>query len=209
MADLAGGKDKLQKEAQARFDQGQYQAALQLTGYIIALDPQNPDARGLRSQALIKMGEREENANARHYYLTEALEIRDGFVASTGDVKSSPEMVHRFPIEGFFELMAVGLDPVKSADLDQKVSIRFTDVGKDFTIHVRRGVAEIQPRLLDNPDILVKVDSKIWKEMLSGLRNPVTTMAGFDYEKGGTIAFAKFMKMFKTPAPKLAFEPAA
>ncbi|ACL01838.1 beta-lactamase domain protein [Desulfatibacillum aliphaticivorans] len=209
MADLAGGKDKLQKEAQARFDNGQYQAALQLTGYVIALDPQNPDARGLRSQALIKMGEREENANARHYYLTEALEIRDDFVASTGDVKSSPEMVHRFPIEGFFELMAVGLDPVKSADLDMKVSIRFTDVGKDFTIHVRRGVAEIQPRLLDNPDILVKVDSKIWKEMLSGLRNPVTTMAGFDYEKGGTIAFAKFMKMFKTPAPKLAFEPAA
>ena len=209
VADLAGGKDKLQKQAQSRFDNGQYQAALQLTGYIIALDPKNQDARDLRVKALIKMGEREENANARHYYLTEALEIRDGFVASTGDVKSSPEMVHGFPIAGFFELMAVGLDPVASADLDQKVAIRFTDIGKDYTIHVRRGVAEIQPRLLDNPEIVVNVDSKIWKEMLSGLRNPLTTMAGFDYEQGGTIAFAKFMKMFKTPQPKLAFEPAA
>ena len=35
----------------------------------------------------------------------------------------------------------------------------------------------------------------------------LTAMARFDYEKGGTIAFAKFMKMFKTPAPKLAFAP--
>ena len=208
MADLAGGTDNLHKEAQARYDKGQHQAALQLTGYVLALEPKNQDARALRSQTLIKLGEREENSCARHYYLTEALEIRDGFVANTGAIKNTPEMVHGFPIEGFFELMAVGLDPVKSADLDQKVAIRFTDIGKDFTIHVRRGVAEIQPRLLDDPDMIVKVDSKIWKEMLSGLRNPVTTMAGFDYEKGGTIAFAKFMKMFKTPEPKLAFEPA-
>jgi len=209
MADLAGGADNLLKEARARYDKGRFQAALQLTGYILALAPQDPNARSLRSQALIKLGEREENANARHYYLTEALEIRDGFVAGTGDIKSTPEMVHGFPIEGFFELMAVGLDPVKSADLNQKVAIRFTDTGRVFTIHVRRGVAEIQPRLLEDPEIIVKTDSKIWKEMLAGLRNPLTTMAGFDYEKGGTIAFATFLKMFKTPGPKLAFEPAA
>lgn len=208
MADLAGGKHKLLKEAQARYDKGQFQAALQLTGYTLALEPQDQEARSLRSQALIKLGEREGNANARHYYLTEALEIRDGFVAGTGDIKPTPEMVRGFPTEGFFELMAVGLDPVKSADLNQKVAIRFTDTGKDFTIHVRRGVAEVQPRLLEDSDIIVKVDSKIWKEMLSSLRNPLTTMAGFDYEKGGAIGFIKFMKMFKIPEPKLAFEPA-
>lgn len=208
MADLAGGKRKLLKEARARYDKGQFQAALQLTGYILALEPQDREAGSLRARTLIKLGEREENANARHYYLTEALEIRDAFVAGTGDIKPTPEMVQGFPIEGFFELMAVGLDPVKSADLNQKVAIRFTDIRRDFTIHVRRGVAEVQPRLLEDPDIIVKVDSSIWKEMLSGLRNPLTTMAGFDYEKGGTIGFVEFMKMFKMPEPKLAFEPA-
>ncbi|MBI9076544.1 MAG: MBL fold metallo-hydrolase [Desulfatibacillum sp.] len=209
MADLAGGPAKLLDHAQARFDKGEFQAALQLTGHVLSLEPENQNAKTLRTQALIKLGEREENANARHYYLTEALEIRDGFVASTGNIKSTPEMVHGYPIEGFFELMAVGLDPVKSADLDQKVGIRFTDTGKEFTIHVRRGVAEIQPSLLDNLDIMVKADSRDWKEMLAGMKNPVATMAGFDYETGGTIAFAKFMKMFKTPAPKLAFEQAS
>ena len=207
MIDLAGSKDKLLKQAQTRYDKQEFQAALQLTGHVLALEPQNKDARNLRIEALIKLGEREENANARHYYLTEALEIRDGFVANADAIKFTPEMIHTYPIEGFFELMAVGLDPVQSANLDQTVGIRFMDLEKDFTIHVRRGVAEIQPRMLDNPDILVKVDSRIWKEMLAGLRNPVTTMARFDYEKGGTIAFAKFMKMFKTPAPKLAFAP--
>jgi alkyl sulfatase BDS1-like metallo-beta-lactamase superfamily hydrolase len=207
MVDLAGSQDKLLKQAQTRYDMQKFQAALQLTGYVLALEPQNKGARNLRIDALIKLGEQEENANARHYYLTEALEIKDGFVANADAIKYTPEIVHTYPIEGFFELMAVGLDPIQSANLDQKVGIHFIDLGKDFTIHVRRGVAEIQPRMLDNPDILVKVDSRIWKEMLGGLRNPVTTMARFDYEKGGTIAFAKFMKMFKTPAPKPAFAP--
>lgn len=205
--DLAGGWDNLLQYAQAQYEKGAFQAALQLTGYLLALQPRNSDARELRVEALIKLGEREENANARHYYLTEALEIRDKFVAGTDAIKPAAQMVHRFPVEGFFDLMAVNLDAAKSMELDQQVGIRFTDLGKDFTVHVRRGVAEIRPKPPADPEILVKVDSRIWKEMLAGLRNPVTTMAGFDYEKGGVVAFTSFMRLFKPPAPKLAFEP--
>ncbi len=207
MTDLAGGADKLLQHARTRFERNEFQAALQLTGYLLTVTPEHPEARKLRMDALIRLGERETNANARHYYLTEALEIRDDFVAGTADVKPAPEMVHAFPIESYFEMMAVSLDGNASAELDQKVGLRFTDLGRDFTIHVRRGVAEVQAQLPEDPDILVKVDSRVWKEMLAGLRHPVKTMAGFDYEKGGVIGFTRFMMLFKPPAPKLAFEP--
>lgn len=39
------------------------------------------------------------------------------------------------------------LDPEKSVDVEAIVGLRFPDVGESWTVHMRRGVAEILPRL--------------------------------------------------------------
>jgi hypothetical protein len=56
-------------------------------------------------------------------------------------------------------------------------------------------------------DIKVIADSKAWKEMLGKIRNSALTLAGFEYEKGNTLAFANFLRMFKPQDPKLPYEP--
>ena len=94
----------------------------------------------------------------------------------------------------------------KSADLDKQVGIKFTDTGEAYTIHVRRGVAEITPKLLDKPDMLVYANSIKWKEMLAKMRSPMTTLAGFKYPKGNVIEFANFLKNFEAPPIQLSFE---
>jgi alkyl sulfatase BDS1-like metallo-beta-lactamase superfamily hydrolase len=151
------------------------------------------------------LGERESNANARHYYLTEALEIRDKFVATTR-LKPNLQTIHGFSLPFFFDQMAVNLDPKASADIDKRVGIQFTDTGEAFTIHVRRGVAEIIPKLSDNLDMHVQANSLKWKEMLGKLRSPVTTLASFDYPKGNAMSFALFLKLFEAPPMRLPFE---
>jgi len=205
MAEISGGETKLLGYAKQHLDKGNYQAALQLSGYVIRFNPKNKKAREVRIKALIALGERESNANARHYYLTEALEMRDKFVALP-KIKLDPQMVKRFPLSLFFDVLAVNLDPVKSADLDQRVGIKFTDTGEAYTIHVRRGIAEITPGLKDNLDMLVHADSVKWKEMLAKLKSPVTTLAGFKYPKGNVIEFANFLNNFETPLMHLSFE---
>jgi alkyl sulfatase BDS1-like metallo-beta-lactamase superfamily hydrolase len=205
MAEISGGETKLLGYAKQHLDKGNYQAALQLSGYVIRLNPKNKKAREVRIKALIALGERESNANARHYYLTEALEMRDKFVALP-KIKLDPQMVKRFPLSLFFDVLAVNLDPVKSADLDQRVGIKFTDTGEAYTIHVRRGIAEITPGLKDNLDMLVHADSVKWKEMLAKLKSPVTTLAGFKYPKGNVIEFANFLKNFETQPMQPSFE---
>lgn len=205
MAEISGGETKLLGYAKQHLDKGNYQAALQLSGYVLRLNPENKKAREVRIKALIALGERESNANARHYYLTEALEMRDKFVALP-KIKLDPQMVKRFPLSLFFDVLAVNLDPVKSADLDQRVGIKFTDTGEAYTIHVRRGIAEITPGLKDNLDMLVHADSVKWKEMLAKLKSPVTTLAGFKYPKGNVIEFANFLNNFETPLMHLSFE---
>lgn len=215
MAEISGGETKLLGYAKQHLDKGNYQATLQLSGYVLRLNPENKKAREVRIKALIALGERESNANARHYYLTEVLEMRDNFVAQP-KIKLDPQMIKRFPLSLFFDALAVNLDPVKSADLDKRVGIKFTDTGEAYTIHVRRGIAEITPGLKDNLDMLVHADSVKWKEMLVGLRAPVTpvakiryvmtTLAGFKYPKGNVIEFANFLNNFETPLMHLSFE---
>ena len=211
LARLAGGEEALRKHARAVLENGDYRAALHLSGHLVRLDPNDRDAKDIRVRALVALGEREKNPNARHYYLTEALEIRDGFIA-LADAKPTQEQVRRFPLEGFFDILAVNLDPEASAQTDQKVGMRFPDEGKAYVIHVRRGVAEIRPCDPDafsgmELDIEVTADSNAFREMLARVRNPVLAMAGFEYGKGGAIAFARFLSMFGPLDPKLPYEP--
>lgn len=210
---LAGGEKELVRHAKELLGNKEFQAALELTGHLIQLNPGHAEAKDIRIKALSALGEREENPNARHYYLTEALEIRDGFV-SLSEAKPSPGALQAIPLRSFFDLMAVNLDPKASAEVNQVVGMIFSDTQEAFTIQVRHGVAEIRPRLLQdldrlNLDIMVRADSKLWREMLAKIRNPLVTLAGFKYKKGNAIAFGKFLKLFEQPKMKRPFEPVA
>jgi alkyl sulfatase BDS1-like metallo-beta-lactamase superfamily hydrolase len=211
MAEMAGGEDRLLKLANQKLENKEYQAALQLTGYLIQLDPENQAARDTRVQSLLALGEREPNPNARHYYLSEAVEIRDGFVVGETS-EATPSMLRAFSLQSFLESMAVALDPVASGDVNKCVGMFFPDADEAFTIHVRHGVAEVRkrPREVFNQtdmDIRVVADGQVFKEMLARLRNPVTTLPGFTYEKGNTVAMVRFLAMFKPGEPKLPCEP--
>ncbi len=213
MARIAGGEGRLLQQAKEALDRSEYQAAVELTGHLVRLNPSDREARRIRVKALIALGEKEENPNARHYYLTEALEIRDGFIARR-ELSPTPSFVNGVPMQAYFDSLAVNLDPVSSAEVDQQVGMVFPDIREAYTIHVRRGVAEIRRRSeaeLDHLDldIELRASSTLWKEMLAKLRAPVITLPRFDYEKGNALTFARFLKMFRPPKPKLPFEPLA
>ena len=207
---IAGGKEALLSTTRELIEEQAWQAALQLTGHLIRLDPELLEARRLRIQALTALAGAEQNPPARHYYLSEAIELRDAFVVYE-TAKPSAASLEQFTLRGFLDSLAVNLDPQKSIAIDQKVLMRFSDAGEAFSIHVRRGVAEIRKRAFnDDADedfsIHVVADADAWKQMLAWLRNPVTTMAGFRYEKGNALAFAMFMRLFEAPEPKLPVE---
>jgi alkyl sulfatase BDS1-like metallo-beta-lactamase superfamily hydrolase len=211
MVRVAGGEKELMRHAKGFLGEKNFHAALELTGHLMQLNPENAEAKNIRIKALSALGEKEQNPNARHYYLTEALEIRDGFV-SLSKASPSPETLHGIPLQSFFDSLKVNLDPKASAEVNQVVGMIFPDTREAFTIHVRYGVAEIRPRSpqeLDdlNPDLRVKADSRVWKEMLAKIRNPLAALAGFHYDRGNAVAFGRFLKLFNQPAMKRPFEP--
>ncbi|MFP4474944.1 MAG: alkyl sulfatase dimerization domain-containing protein [Desulfatibacillaceae bacterium] len=210
MERLAGGVDNLAKQAEELLAEGGLQAALEVTGHVLRLAPDNERAKNVRVQALLKMGEAAQNPNARHYYLTEAVEIRDGFVSKMLH-KPTDELLAAFDLWSYFEALGVNLDPEASSDVNQEVGMVFDDENEAFTIHVRWGVAEMRRHTpeevmaMDLP-VIVKADAAAWKGMLAQIRKPAKTLAGFEYVNGNAADFALFMKLFEPPPMKRPWE---
>lgn len=198
MAVLAGGTEVLLARAGEAAAAGDYLWALELADHLIVLDPDHQEAKRLRATALRAVAQTQTAATGRNYCLTQALETEGGLTIGKVRVKD-PQLVAAIPLEGIFEAMRVSLDPEKCADIDKVVGFRFPDTGQSFTVHVRRGLADIHPGLPERADNTVTVDSVVWKEMAAGIRNPtaafVTGKVGVD---GGTLDLVRFLSWFKS-----------
>jgi alkyl sulfatase BDS1-like metallo-beta-lactamase superfamily hydrolase len=197
MAELAGGIDKLRDAlAQAQND-GEHQWALELSDFVLRIDPDDDKAKQVRIGALLALGEAESNPNARHYYLTTALEL-DGKVDIQEYNNATDDMMKILPTRRFFDSLAVNLNSQSSLNLNQKVGFTFPDNGEHYTVWVRHGVAEIIDGLDDELDIHVIVDSLAWKKLLAKQTNIAVALArDFEFEKGGRIGFTRFLALFR------------
>ncbi len=197
MAELAGGADQLRAQLLKAVEQGQFQWALNLSDHALRLDPDDAAARAARVTALTRLGEAAGNPNARHYYLTTALELQ-GKVDIKEISNSTDRMLGQLPLENFFQAIAVNLRAEDCLELDQKVGFSFPDVDQSFTVWIRRGVAEIQPRLLKDLDIHMQMDSLVWKKVLAKQRNAAAAIAtDMEALQGSRLGFLKFMALFR------------
>jgi alkyl sulfatase BDS1-like metallo-beta-lactamase superfamily hydrolase len=196
MARLAGGEMELHAHARRAMEEKDYPWALELSDQLLRLDPRRDEYRQVKAAALRALGEMQIAATARNYYLTQAMEVEDTLripMMKNTDL----ELIHRIPLESIFNGMAVRLNPEKSARVDTIAGFRFPDTGEAYTVHVRRGVTEIQPRFPENPAVTVSVDSKVWKEIAAGVRSPAVAMMKDMEVGGGRFDLIQFMSLFK------------
>jgi alkyl sulfatase BDS1-like metallo-beta-lactamase superfamily hydrolase len=201
LAVLAETDAPLLEQTRKAVHDGDYQWAVELADNLMRVEPGLKEARLLKAEALMKLGEQQISANGRHFYLTQALELRGEISAKGQDLSKLPEeFVRSLPISGIVEAMPVNLNAAKSLETNQIVGLRFPDVGEAYTVHVRRGVAEIQPVFPENPEIAVTVDSNVWKEIVMGRRNLAMAFASGDVEvEGSKLKLVYFLRLFERP----------
>ncbi len=197
VADLAGGQDALETALKKAQKDGNLQWALQLTDWLLRLDREHPSAMQARIDVLTRLGEAESNPNARHYYLMSALELRDG-IRLRPATSGSEDMLRALPMSVVMNALATNLNAEKALEMDRRIGIRFPDTGETWTLWVRRGVLEPVPRLLENLEMHVEVDSVIWKKMLGRQLNPAAVVArDMRFVQGGRVGFTRFLLLFK------------
>jgi alkyl sulfatase BDS1-like metallo-beta-lactamase superfamily hydrolase len=199
IASLAGGAEGLLRAAREALDEEQYEWAAELATHLTRIDPRSAEAKRIKAEALRALGRDQINANARNYYLTQALEL-EGKIEIDDEVKPENALtfVNTVPIGRFVAAMPANLVYEKSADKDILVGFRFPDVDEAYGIHVRRGVAEFKDHFPENPDITITANSAVWRELVLGLRNPVTAFASGDIKfEGSTLDLVGFLRLFE------------
>ena len=197
MIKLVGGEAAMAKAVQEALDASEYQWVLELTDLLLRVSPEHSAGREARIAALRALAERENNPNARHYYLTHAGELAGDFVVPNRLASANDDMLREIPLSAYFDSLAVTLDGEAAWDLHQRVTFEFSDLDEARTLTVRRGVTELEDGIAANADIHVRVDSLRFKQLLAGERNPAVALArDYDFERGGRVALARFLKLF-------------
>ncbi len=195
IAALAGGIENLEKELNQALEDEDYNWALEVAAYVAELDPKNLHASEARQLSLTRLGEMESNPNARHYFLSCALEDK-GLEYQTL-VKPSEEMVHNLPMRSIFDGLATRLNPSKTSDVNKLVVFKFPDSKEIYSVLVRNGIAEIQPFQVGEADIIITVKSTVWKKIAAELQNPIESFLNGDIEvSGGKIELIRFLSWF-------------
>lgn len=196
--ELAGGARALASKIRDASARGEHQWVLEMTDRLLRFDPGNEGARQARAAALFALAGQSSNPNARHFYLTAGRELRDGLVLPQRFTNPHPDMLRAFSTRAFLDAMAVNLKAEEALDLDEKVGFRFPDTGESFTLWVRRGVTEIQPRLLDGLSVEVEVPVRIFKEVLARQRSAALSLVvDFKIVRGSRVSLARFLKLFE------------
>lgn len=198
IARLAGGWDALRAQAEEAQKTGDHQWVLRLTDYLLAHDPDDDKARELRVKSLIALGTEQVNPNARHYYLTRAVELRDDFVAGF-DSKPTEATVGQLPVETFVRALPVFLNAEDALDVEQTLVVRFPDVEQTYTVEIRRGVAIARKGAVPDPDIDVAMPSMQFKTLLAGLDSAggFLLVGDFEFRAGGRAGLAAFLGRFQ------------
>jgi len=195
MITLAGGEEEMVNKIQTAFDQKDYQWVLELTNYILEVNPNHTTAKNLRYESLIQFAKKQLNPNARNYLLSQAAEVKGE--NTNLEVKRSKALIKAIPVKAMLDALTVNTNPDKSKDYDKKAVFNFTDTKNQWSVHVRNGVTEVQPFALENPDLKIETTTIIWKEILAKLRNPKIEIAKGNLKiEGGMLSFGEFMGMF-------------
>ena len=188
MIELAGGIEPLLRSGQAAVA-GDPRWAAEIAGFVLAVHPTHAGASRLRAEALRALGLVEPSASGRNYLLTQAREADGSLSTPRGDPKvSAKNLLPILPMADILRGMAVSLDGPSASDIDVIVGLRFVDTGEDWTLHVRHGVAVTTAQRPGHADARLETQSIVWKEMLTGARNPALALAGSEVRIEGSRA---------------------
>lgn len=137
---LAGGAKPAVAAAQQAFDAGDFRWAAELLRHVVFAEPEQAEAKALLARTLSQLGYLAESAPWRNFYLTGALELRDGPPKQGVTAAQLVDMLQYAPIERYLEAMAAAVNGPKADGVQLVINLRFTDLGENYVLALSNGV---------------------------------------------------------------------
>jgi alkyl sulfatase BDS1-like metallo-beta-lactamase superfamily hydrolase len=147
--EFMGGADAVVARARASYDAGEYRWVAEVLAHVVFSQPDHRPARLLAADAMEQLGYQAESSVWRNFYLSGALELREGVPKRPTRRGFAPDMAAAMTPGMFFDFLAARLNGPKAAAHRMTLGFRFTDTGEDWLVRVRRGVLVARPGLGD------------------------------------------------------------
>jgi len=183
MVEMMGGAEKVRSAARDAVDEGgfpNWSWALKLTSLLLEIDEKDSEARKIRGEAARALGQRTTSANARGWYITEALAMEKKLKlgdkpVTLGMVRAAlgtPEVetIMSAPLEDSFQYVRYLVDPRKAEDTRLAFTVSVEGAEKPTRIELRNGVIIIS-EASKKEQTHIDVSSKEWAEFVVGQRS--------------------------------------
>ena len=161
--------------------------------HVIFANPNNQKAKNLSADAMEQLAYQSESAVWRAYFLTGALELRNGVQVLPTPQPGSPDMIKALPFSNFLDFLAVRLNPKKSTGIN--LSIAMSIGTNKYTITIENSVLKYQIGLQSDADLSITMSKDIFDQLL--LKQISLADLG---DKDATVSnkeeFQKFMSLF-------------
>jgi alkyl sulfatase BDS1-like metallo-beta-lactamase superfamily hydrolase len=172
------------------------QWALELSDLLLALDHRSSETFKLRAKAAYYLGTMASNPNKRNYFLSEAEQIL-GNQEIVNIIPPEASMLEQIPMSMFFDVMRVNLNP-KKVDPNQIITACFEfSSGLTKAMILRNQIAQIKDTLPSECSINIQADEETFKQVLAGIKNPITEIANGNLIVDKDVRFLKLLASFR------------
>jgi alkyl sulfatase BDS1-like metallo-beta-lactamase superfamily hydrolase len=193
---MIGGHDALFAQLENAIANEEMQWALELSDLLLALDHRSSETFKLRAKAAYYLGTMASNPNKRNYFLSEAEQIL-GNQETVNIIPPEASMLEQIPMSMFFDVMRVNLNP-KKVDPNQIITACFEfSSGLTKAMILRNQIAQIKDTLPSECSINIQADEETFKQVLAGIKNPITEIANGNLIVDKDVRFLKLLASFR------------
>jgi alkyl sulfatase BDS1-like metallo-beta-lactamase superfamily hydrolase len=151
-----GGAEAVLARARASYDEGDYRWVAEVVGHVVFADPANVEARELQARAFEQLGYGAENATWRNFYLSGALELREGPQGTPA--RAVAGFLAHLTGEQVLDAIAIRVDGVRAAHEHLRLTWIFPDVDEVYALTLANGaLTYVKGRPAVDPDATLTI----------------------------------------------------
>ncbi|HEX4856691.1 MAG TPA: alkyl sulfatase dimerization domain-containing protein [Limnobacter sp.] len=195
--EVAGGIEKLLDRAEHEVKKGEYRWAAELLKHAVYAEPGNLRAKRLLAESFDQMGYMAESAVWRNFYLTGALELREGGYSEGFRRNMFLDMLKHTPTERFLEGMAAALNSEKAEGRDIQINLVFSDTKESFVLRINNSVLHHKASPPDSrSDATLTLSKAFFLDMMTGEAGAAELLLSEQTKiKGSTVKLGQFFSM--------------
>ncbi|WP_144142236.1 alkyl/aryl-sulfatase [Paraburkholderia sp. BCC1884] len=134
--EFMGGAAAVLSKAQVYYDKGEYRWVAEVVNHVVFSNPQNTAAKQLLADAYEQLGYQSEAASWRNFYLTGAMELRDGIKKVPAPAPQSADTIRAMPLDMFLDYLGIRLNADRAAGKAVSFNLALTDTKENYLLGV-------------------------------------------------------------------------